>query len=63
MVRETGLEPASTYVHMNLIHARLTIPPFPHGRLAKSIIAQSRGTVKHFLRNFLCGAMGEGKRA
>ena len=30
MVRETGLEPASTYVHMNLNHARLPIPPFPH---------------------------------
>ena len=29
MVRETGLEPASTYVHMNLNHARLPIPPFP----------------------------------
>ena len=28
-VRETGLEPASTYVHMNLNHARLPIPPFP----------------------------------
>ena len=30
-VRETGLEPASTYVHMNLNHARLPIPPFPQG--------------------------------
>ena len=30
LVRETGLEPASTYVHMNLNHARLPIPPFPH---------------------------------
>ena len=30
MVRETGLEPASTFVHMNLNHARLPIPPFPH---------------------------------
>ena len=29
LVRETGLEPASTYVHMNLNHARLPIPPFP----------------------------------
>ena len=29
-MRETGLEPASTYVHMNLNHARLPIPPFPH---------------------------------
>ena len=28
-MRETGLEPASTYVHMNLNHARLPIPPFP----------------------------------
>ena len=25
LVRETGLEPASTYVHMNLNHARLPI--------------------------------------
>ena len=31
VVRETGLEPASTYVHMNLNHARLPIPPFPQG--------------------------------
>ena len=30
-VRETGLEPASTYVHMILNHARLPIPPFPQG--------------------------------
>ena len=30
-MRETGLEPASTYVHMNLNHARLPIPPFPQG--------------------------------
>ncbi len=29
MVRETGLEPASSYEHMNLNHARLPIPPFP----------------------------------
>ena len=28
LVRETGLEPASTYVHMNLNHARLPISPF-----------------------------------
>ena len=28
-VRETGLEPASSYEHMNLNHARLPIPPFP----------------------------------
>ena len=30
LVRETGLEPAITYVNMNLNHARLPIPPFPH---------------------------------
>ena len=29
LVRETGLEPASSYEHMNLNHARLPIPPFP----------------------------------
>ena len=29
LVRETGLEPACTIVHMNLNHARLPIPPFP----------------------------------
>ena len=29
MVRETGLEPASSYEHMNLNLARLPIPPFP----------------------------------
>ena len=28
-MRETGLEPASSYEHMNLNHARLPIPPFP----------------------------------
>ena len=32
LVRETGLEPASTFVHMNLNHARLPIPPFPHSK-------------------------------
>ena len=31
-VRETGLEPASSYEHMNLNHARLPIPPFPQKR-------------------------------
>ena len=30
VVRETGLEPAITFVNMNLNHARLPIPPFPH---------------------------------
>ncbi len=30
LVRETGLEPASSCEHMNLNHARLPIPPFPH---------------------------------
>ena len=29
LVRETGLEPASSFEHMNLNHARLPIPPFP----------------------------------
>ena len=48
LVRETGLEPASTYVHMNLNHARLPIPPFPHGQfvIARYIIAQEEGNVK-----------------
>ena len=32
LVRETGLEPASSYEHMNLNHARLPIPPFPQNR-------------------------------
>ena len=33
VVRETGLEPASSYEHMNLNHARLPIPPFPRNVL------------------------------
>ena len=32
LVRETGLEPASSFEHMNLNHARLPIPPFPQNR-------------------------------
>ena len=30
MVREKGLEPSRTYVHMNLNHTRLPVPPSPH---------------------------------
>ena len=29
MVRITGVEPARTFVHMDLNHARLPIPPYP----------------------------------
>ena len=43
-VRETGLEPASSYEHMNLNHARLPIPPFPHG--TEAIIQRAEGFVK-----------------
>ena len=30
LVREKGLEPSRTYVHMNLNHTRLPVPPSPH---------------------------------
>ena len=30
LVRKKGLEPSRTIVHMNLNHARLPVPPFPH---------------------------------
>ena len=43
-MRETGLEPASSYEHMNLNHARLPIPPFPHG--TGDIIQRAGGFVK-----------------
>ncbi len=50
MVRETGLEPASSYEHMNLNHARLPIPPFPHGTFISYTRRRflSRGNLRFF---------------
>ena len=49
LVRETGLEPASTFVHMNLNHARLPIPPFPQvggqGWIRTTEVSDGRFTV------------------
>ena len=54
-VRETGLEPASSYEHMNLNHARLPIPPFPHG--TESIIPLQGVFVKRKMK-FLLNIVG-----
>ena len=49
LVRETGLEPASTFVHMNLNHARLPIPPVPQvggqGWIRTTEVSDGRFTV------------------
>ena len=45
-VRETGLEPASTCVHMNLNHARLPIPPFPQKRVWAGVDSNHRSVTR-----------------
>ena len=46
MVRITGVEPARTCVHMDLNHARLPIPPYPHKFGAEP-------STKHFIISFI----------
>ena len=46
-MREKGLEPSRTFVHMNLNHARLPIPAFP--QLTKHILSFLEQNVNAFL--------------
>ena len=49
-MREKGLEPSRTFVHMNLNHTRLPVPPSPHIKLSLNSLVEKRALWKGHLR-------------